>query len=69
MRTLRIMSLIATLNPRINPKRLVASSELLEILRAEIPPAYCPTCEHATSAPCKDEKGLWTWACFDGCNP
>lgn len=41
----------------------------VRVLLAPKPPTRCPTCGHRALNPVRDEQGLWTWACFEGCNP
>lgn len=40
-----------------------------QVLKAEKAPEVCPWCEGRTTGASRDENGLWTWNCFDGCNP
>lgn len=42
---------------------------VVDVLRAAEPPARCPTCGHPALDPVRDDKGYWTWACHEGCNP
>lgn len=41
----------------------------MAILRAPAPPKACPWCRYVVTGASRDEKGLWTWSCFEGCNP
>lgn len=47
----------------------VKTNDIMPILKADKPPTTCPTCGGKVISASKDAEGLWTWACFDGCNP
>jgi len=52
----------------VEPVPLQTSELVVDTLRAETPPDYCPLCACPAVAPLR-VNGQWSWSCAGGCNP